>query len=255
MNEQIQKYLDVCDQKFNELEKANKEKAEIVIPQKTEFIDNKNEMDFIKKYLYQKDDLLKTALVTLFKNNSVIVEGVMSVRNEQFRRYRCQDELGLQDVKETIYDYCNYLKLTSDELEVLDFCLKLVNYEDYDDYRGLRKINDRWERKTHKLKKSIYVFDEEDSEFKTLKRIELFPNGDIKFKDDEEKRRYSYNDSLNDEQIAMLTYHYQDEIKSMKDSFDKELKDMRIKLEQEIKEIREKCGKYLLVASLKESGK
>ena len=251
MNEEIKKYLDICEKKFKELEVADEEKNKLVIPQKADFLANKNEMDLIKKYLSEKDEILKVALVTLFKNNSVIIEGVLSIRNNEFRRYRAQYKMELQEVKRIIYDYCNYLKLTEEEKEILDFCLKLVNYDDYDTYSGIRNINNRWEEKKCKLDKEYYLFDKESDEFKSFKVIALCPDGDIKFETNEESDRYSYRDSFKEEQMNMLIYYFRDKIKEMKDSFDEDLKEVRVRLESEIKDIREKCGKYLLVASLK----
>jgi len=254
MNEQIQEYLELCEQKYNELEVANEEKDKIIIPPKTDFLTNQNEMDLIKKYMIEKDDLLKKSLITLFKNNSVIISGVLSIRNNEFRRYRGQYKLELQEVKKIIYDYCNYLKLTEEEKEILDFCFKLVNYEDYSDYGGLRSINERWETKTYKLSKIHYVYDKESKEFKSFNIIELYPDGKIKFKivDD---NTYDTYDEFDEEQTNMLIYHFQDKIKGLKDSFDNDLKDIRVRFESEIKNIREKCGKYLLVASLKSGDK
>jgi len=252
MNEAIQKYLDLCEQKFKELEVVDKEKNKVTIPRKEDFLTNKNEMDLIKKYLVEKDELLNTALVTLFKSNSVVIDGVLSIRKDEFRKYRGQYKLGLQDVKEIVYEYCNYLTLKEEEKEILDFCFKLVTYDDYDDYRGLRDINNRWESKAHDLGKNYYIFDKDDDSFKSFRVINLYPDGNIEFTREENGSRYRYGrSSFDEEQLAMLIYNFKDEIKGMKESFDTDLKDMRIKLEGEVKDIREKCGKYLLVASLK----
>lgn len=250
MNKQIQEYLDTCEQSYKDLIVADKEKNKVIIPQKSSFLTDKNEMDLIKKYMIEKDEILKTALVTLFKSNSVIIEGVLSIRNQEFRRYRERDKLDLNNVKEIIYNYCNYLNLTEDEKEVLDFCLKLVRIEDYDSWRGLRSINDIWDNKTHKLDKKYYIFDKDEEEFKSFEEIELYADGDIKFVEEEHKST-RYRDYFNEEQQDMLVYQFQNEIKGMKDSFDKELKVTRVKLEKEIEEIKIKCGKYLLVASLR----
>jgi len=255
----IKEYLELCEQKHNELGIANKEIEKITIPPKTDFLANTSEMDLIKKYFEEKDGLLRTALITLFKSNSVIIPEVLSIRNGEFRRYRGQYKLELQEVKKIIYEYCNYLKLTEEEKEILDFCLKLVNHEDYDEYRGLRDVNNRWENKKYKLEKRYYLFDKDSDNFKAFKIIELYPDGKIEFKDDSDDEsyplsiRYRTSGFFEDEQISMLIYHFQDEIRGMKESFDKELIDIRIKLESEIKIIREKCGKYLLVASLRSS--
>ena len=250
MNKQIKEYLDLCEQKYKELLIADEEKDKLVIPPKSDFLTNKNEMDLIKKYLNEKDDLLKTSLLTLFKSNSVIVEGVLSVRNGGFRVYRGQYNLELPKVKSIIYDYCNYLELTEEEKDILDFCLKLVTYDDYSEYGDLLGLNSLCENRGYDLDKPHFLFDKDEKSFKSFQRIEVYPNGDIKFLtidgDD-------YNNYLDEEQKEILIYHFQEHIKEMRISFDKELKERRIRLENEIKDIREKCGKYLLVASLRSS--
>jgi len=256
MNKDIKKYLETCKEKFNEINKIREEVNKIKIPDKKDYLQSKNEMDFIQKYMKEKEDILKIVLATLFKNNSVVIEGNLSLRNGLFKEYRQQNECSLANVKTIIYRYANYLKLNDEEKNVLDFCLKIIDYNEYDEYRGLRSLNDMIDKKQIKLGEINYILDDEKS-FKSFEVIELYPNGDIEFVDDEanngsRKRRYSYynSDNFTDEEREMLVFHFKDEINKMKNSFDKELIEMRLKLEKDIAEIKEKCGKYLLVASL-----
>lgn len=261
--EKIKQYLDLCKVKYDELKEANERKKEIgELPTSKEYL-HKNEMDLISKYLEEKDSLIKKILTTLFKNNSVIIEGKLSMRRGEFREFRGHSELSLLEVKERIYNYCNFIKLTDEEKNVLEFCLELVTPLDYESWRGLRQINDKWKAKNKKLKEIFYLFNDTESEFKCLNLITLFPNGTIEFSfnddenydedEDNSRRSYSrrsYSDMFNEEEIDLLTYFLQNEINKLKEKFDEEMGEERLRLENEIKGLKDKGGKYLLVASL-----
>jgi hypothetical protein len=150
--EKIKAYLENCERMKKELEKIQKEKDDIRIPSQTEFLPNKNEIDLINKFLIEKEETLKTILAQIFKNNSVIIDGELSLRGGEFRRYRGQYNLGLMEVKQKIYKYANYLKLTEEEKDVLDYCLKLVDYNDFD--RGITNVTERWNDKEKDLEKT-----------------------------------------------------------------------------------------------------
>jgi len=260
-DEKIQKFLDLCKLKRTELDVARKElkrakEDEININLEMK---NKGEMELIERLLQEKDELIKTALITLFKNNSVIIEGQLSIRQGQFRRFRGHYEVKLLEVKEKIYEYANFLELTDNEKEVLDFCLKLVDCEDYDEYNGLRDIDSKWKDKTLKLPKEICIYEDYDNEemdermderkMYAFNLISLSPKGEIEFFKNEDDSVYSVNMSKDTE--AILIAYLKDEINSLREKFDKEVKGERERLEKEVNDIKDKCGKYLLIASLK----
>jgi hypothetical protein len=261
-DEKIQEFLDLCKLKRTELDKA---RAELKRAKKEEInveLKNEGEMEAIENLLKEKNDLITKALITIFKNNSVIIEGQLSIRQGQFRRFRRHYEVKLLEVKEKVYEYANFLKLTDSEKDVLDFCLKLVDCEDYDEYNGLRRIDDKWDSKELKLPQEICIYencldedddkeiDDGDRKVYSFRVIELSPKGDITFKKDEINGNDEINMSRDTE--AILIAYLKDEINSLREKFNKEVKDVRERLEKEVVDIKDKCGKYLLIASLKE---
>jgi len=243
-NKQIQEYLDLCEEVFTKLKKANSFEVK-----ETEVeIRSKEEVDLIQKYLTEKDNLLYKVLVALFKNNSVVIKEKLSLRNGEFRQYRGQYKINLNDVKKIINEYCAYLDLNENELDVLELCLGFVTDEDYESWRGLRDITEIWKDKEYKLPKEITIFqtdDEEDNNFITIEKISINAKGNVAF-----NSKYRYSSSLNDKNEKRLICYFKEEIGELKKQYNNEMRESRERLEKEIKTIKEQCGKYLLVASL-----
>jgi hypothetical protein len=260
MNEQktrkwIEEYFEMCKNTQKGIEKAEK-----IVKNLPTDENNTTNMDKLKEYLKEREQLIKDVLSQLFKGNSVVIPQVLSLRHGEFRHYRQQYKLGLLEVKKIIMNYINYINenLDDEKMEILEFCLKCIGesrkyeYDGYDDEDFYDILKMKWKDKEILLDEPLWVDSDGSDGIIDIHKIIISPTGDISFYDDDDNKRFWGGNSG----YLLMKYYFKDKILKVKQEFSNEMKDYKIQLEKQIEEIKNKCSKYLLVASLsKEIGK
>jgi len=246
--QELKEYFDFCEKIKKELEAKEKTAQEKAIITETK----KRDMDLFNSCQIEKESMLKSILANLFKNNSVIIEGELSLRNGEFKRFRQHYSISLNEAKKIITEFANYLKLNEEELKVLDICLDLIHDEDYEGgwREVIRGLNDRFKSKGIDIPNTC-LFQSQTNQIYQSKpslincsKIIVNPDGKVEFWNEQQTE-------LTIENYNLLFYFFQEEIDNLNKEFDKEIQTELERTKKEIEILKEKCGKYLLVASLK----
>jgi hypothetical protein len=204
-----------------------------------------NELDLL---LNEKMTLLSKILPTLFKDNSVIIDGVLSLRRGDFYEYKCQYNYGLGRVKDKLINNIQSVKIDKANLDILEYVLSKINDTDFISRYGdneINGVNKRYSKLKYKFKEIPFLVGDEDNygELKKLNGFEISPNGNFSV------NKSGYGGGERENKIIEIFAIRQ--IKAVEEYYRRKIQSEVQRLKDEIKEIKEKCSKQLLIASLK----
>jgi hypothetical protein len=203
----------------------------------------------IRKLKDDKEKTIKAILGQMYKG--VIIPQELTIRKGKFYRYRCQYELDLTSIKQSLMRFLSDVteKLTERNLDIMEFVLDKV--EERSHY--YRNNEDKQSRDYDFEELFVVEFNDEDIKEKEfsiyrINGVNLNDEGDLKFYYKTGNQKEFVN--LQEENYNQLYQKFREEIDKLGKEFVEELQSKIDTREEELKIIKEKGSNQLMVVEL-----